>query len=72
MAKFIKIGNTHFNTELLAFSTKKQFLAIYSDKMLAKDLDKAWNELRKYIKIESKPKEERSKVEHNYKKEERG
>lgn len=56
MANYIKIGNTYFNTELLAFKTKREFLDIYSNKLLAKDLDEAWKTLKVYIKVEEKPK----------------
>lgn len=56
MGNSIKIGNTSFDVTRLAFKNKSEFLKIYKDKLLSKDLEIAWNELKKYIKEETKTK----------------
>ena len=56
MGNSIKIGNTSFDVNRLAFKNKSEFLKIYKDKLLSKDLEIAWNELKKYIKEEPKTK----------------
>ena len=66
----LKFGNTSFNIERLAFKNKSEFIEIYKGKMTTKQLDEAWDGLKKYVKEE--PKEETfKKVEHKHKKTER-
>lgn len=53
----LKIGNTSFDIDNLAFKTKSEFLKIYKNLLKANDLENAWNELKKHIKVESKSKD---------------
>ena len=46
----IKIGNTEFNIDSFPYKTKRDFMTAYSSDTFKFDREKAWKELRKYIK----------------------
>lgn len=51
--KTFKIGNTSFNLENLAFSTKAEFMKIYDKPVFKFDKEDAWNELKKHVAVKT-------------------
>lgn len=52
--KTVKFGNVEFRIDDFKIKTKSEFKEAYKAPCFKFNRDEAWNELRKYIKVESK------------------